>query len=202
MHDSTHAFRLAEWIFFNDKIASRAASYNPFVSLYWLVSGRAVGRTAMYAQKDRLDRMEALRCYTVDSARFSGDEMHKGTRATGMLGDFAVLSDDYFAIDEDEIRHHESVMTVVTGHIVYGADEFAPRGPPPLPVIPSWSPVAEFVGYRPYSPAGDTQRACTDGRATLCGVRGHWHGFVWRSPVPVGDVNAFWGALGCSCFAF
>jgi len=110
MHDSTHAFRLAEWIFFNDKIASRAASYNPFVSLYRLVSGRTVGRTPMYAQKDRLDRMEALRCYTVDSAWFSGDEMHKGTRATGMLGDFAVLSDDYIAIYEHEIRHHESVM--------------------------------------------------------------------------------------------
>jgi hypothetical protein len=120
MHDSTHAFRLAERVFFNGKIGTRVASCNPFVSLYWLVSGRNVNGTAMYAQKDGLDRMEALRRYTVGRAWFSGDEkMHKGTLATRMLRDFAVLSGDYFAIDEDEIRHLESMMTVVNGRIVF-----------------------------------------------------------------------------------
>ncbi|SDI04721.1 hypothetical protein SAMN05216466_116107 [Paraburkholderia phenazinium] len=128
--------------------ATRVASYNPFVSLYWLVSGRTVGGTAMYAQQDRLDRMEALRRYTVGSAWFSGDET------------------------------------------------------PPLPVSPSWSPVAEFGGYRRYRPAGTLQQACADGCATLCGVHGHGHDWAWRSPVPAGDLNSFWGALGCSCFAF
>jgi predicted amidohydrolase YtcJ len=182
--------------------ATRVASYNPFVSLYWLVSGRTVGGTAMYAQQDRLDRMEALRRYTVGSAWFSGDEMHKGALVDGMLADFAVLSDDYFTIDEDQIRHLESVMTVVNGRVVYGADEFAPLAPPPLPVSPSWSPVAEFGGYRPYRQVTSLQQACADGCATLCGVHGHAHGFAWRSPVPAGDANAFWGALGCSCFAF
>jgi predicted amidohydrolase YtcJ len=128
--------------------ATRVASYNPFVSLYWLVSGRTVGGTAMYAQQDRLDRMEALRRYTVGSAWFSGDET------------------------------------------------------PPLPVSPSWSPVAEFGGYRRYRSAGTLQQACADGCATLCGVHGHGHDWAWRSPVPAGDLNSFWGTLGCSCFAF
>jgi predicted amidohydrolase YtcJ len=182
--------------------ATRVASYNPSVALYWLVSGCTVGGTRMYAQQDRLDRMEALRRYTVGSAWFSSDEMRKGTLVNGMLADFAVLSDDYFTMDEDQIKNLEAVMTVVNGRIVYGVREFRPFAPPPLPVSPSWSPVAEFGGYRPYRVVGMTQRACGDGCATLCGVHGHAHGFAWRSPVPAGDLNAFWGALGCGCFAF
>ena len=182
--------------------ATRVASYNPFVSLYWLVSGRTVGGTAMYAQQDRLERVEALRRYTVGSAWFSGDEAKKGTLVTGMLADFAVLSDDYFTIDEDQIKHLESLLTVVNGRVVYGAGEFTPLAPPPLPVSPAWSPVAEFGGYRPYRPVGMLQQACADSCATLCGVHGHGHDWAWRSPVPAGDLNGFWGALGCSCFAF
>src|SRR5262249_52856212 len=41
--------------------ATRVASYNPWVSLYWLVTGRTVGGTEMYAQSNRLDRIGALR---------------------------------------------------------------------------------------------------------------------------------------------
>src|SRR5689334_11523050 len=40
---------------------TRVASYNPFVSLYWLVTGRTVGGTALYPEANRLDRTEALR---------------------------------------------------------------------------------------------------------------------------------------------
>jgi predicted amidohydrolase YtcJ len=38
--------------------ATRVASYNPFVSLYWLVSGKTVGGTALYPEANRLDRAE------------------------------------------------------------------------------------------------------------------------------------------------
>ena len=41
--------------------ATRVASFNPFVSLYWMVSGKTVGGTAMYSSANKLDRMEALR---------------------------------------------------------------------------------------------------------------------------------------------
>ena len=40
--------------------ATRVASYNPFVSLYWLVAGKTVGGTALYPEANRLDRAEAL----------------------------------------------------------------------------------------------------------------------------------------------
>src|SRR5205814_9104033 len=52
--------------------ATRVASYNPWVSLYWMVAGKTVGGRQMYAAAHRLDRAEALWRYTSGSAWFSG----------------------------------------------------------------------------------------------------------------------------------
>ncbi|QCP53649.1 amidohydrolase [Trinickia violacea] len=124
--------------------ATRVASYNPFVSLYWMVSGRTVGGTLLYPEHNRLDRMEALRRYTVGSAWFSGEEDCKGALVPGRYADFAVLTGDYFSVDEDRIKTLASVLTVVDGEVVYADEEFSPLAPADLPVGPSWSPVAEF----------------------------------------------------------
>jgi hypothetical protein len=35
-----------------------------------------------------------------------------------------------------------------------------------------------------------------------CGVHAHSHDRARKSGVPVRDVGGFWGAFGCSCFAF
>jgi predicted amidohydrolase YtcJ len=133
--------------------ATRVATYNPFVALYWLVSGKTVGGTALYPEANRLDRVEALRRYTMGSAWFSGEEDKKGTVDVGKLADLAVLSADYFSVHEDDIKSLESVLTVVGGKVVYGAGEFARLGPPPLPVRPAWSPVREYGGYHRAQPA-------------------------------------------------
>jgi predicted amidohydrolase YtcJ len=101
--------------------ATRVANYNPFNSLYWLVSGRTCGGLELYPEKNRLSREEALRLYTVGSAWFSGEQEQKGVLAVGKLADFAVLTEDYFAIPEEDIRDLESVLTVVNGKPVFGA---------------------------------------------------------------------------------
>jgi predicted amidohydrolase YtcJ len=183
--------------------ATRVASYNPFIALYWLVSGCTVGGTPMYPEQNKLDRMQALRLYTAAGSWFSGDDERKGALVPGQFADFAVLTDDYFTIDEPQIKYLASVLTVVGGKVVYADDEFSSLAPPPLPVSPDWSPVAEFGGYSRYRPAaGLSARACVDGCAKLCAVHGHAHAWAWKSNVPVSDKNGFWGALGCSCFAF
>ena len=81
--------------------ATRVSSYNPFVSLYWLVTGKTVGGTALYPEANRLDRLEALRLYTMGSAWFSSEEGKKGAMVPGQLADLAVLSADYFSIPEE-----------------------------------------------------------------------------------------------------
>ena len=40
--------------------ATRVSSYNPWVSLYWLVSGRTVGGLSLYDERNRLSRTAAL----------------------------------------------------------------------------------------------------------------------------------------------
>lgn len=127
--------------------ATRVASYNPFVSLYWLVTGKTVGGLEMYDESNRLSRKEALRLWTVGSSWFSGDSGRKGSIAVGQLADLAVLSDDFFSVPDEEIKSLESVLTVVGGKIVYASDDFAPHAPPALPVSPDWSPVKTFGGY-------------------------------------------------------
>lgn len=93
--------------------ATRVASYNPWISLYWMVTGNTVGGTPLYPERDRLDRMEALRRYTVGSAWFSGEANKKGAVVPGHLADVAVLSADYFSVPDEEIKGKEAVEGAV-----------------------------------------------------------------------------------------
>jgi predicted amidohydrolase YtcJ len=127
--------------------ATRVASYNPFVSLYWLVTGKTIGGTTLYPKENRLDCMKALRLFTVGSAWFSNEEDRKGSIEAGKFADLAVLSFDYFSAPEEEIKKLESVLTIVGGKVVYGTGEFESLAPPPLEVSPPWSPVAAYGGY-------------------------------------------------------
>lgn len=134
---------------------TRVSSYNPWLSLYWMVSGKTVGGTELYPEESRLTREEALRLYTVGSAWFSGEEAVKGRIAAGQLADFAILSADYLSVPEEQIKDIEAVLTVLGGEVVYAAKggPFDALGegltPPPLPpVSPAWAPVAHFGGYQ------------------------------------------------------
>lgn len=129
--------------------ATRPASYNPWISLSWMVTGKTVGGTQIAASASRLSRTEALRLYTAGSAWFSGEEDVKGTIAPCQYADFAVLSADYLSVPEEQITAIESVLTVTGGDVVYAAAPFEAFSPAPLPPpSPPWSPVAIFGGYQ------------------------------------------------------
>ena len=188
--------------------ATRVASYNPWVSLYWLITGKTLGGLRLYPERNTLDRETALRLWTKGSAWFSGEADVKGALAAGEYADLAVLSDDLMSAPTEEIKSIESVLTVTGGKVVYGAAEFTDISPPLPPASPAWSPVEIYGGAynaaRPAGSGGDAatmQQACHDGCGNSCGVHGHNHGIAWNSPIPVKDPKAFWGALGCSCFA-
>src|SRR5258706_4948164 len=127
--------------------ATRVSSYNPFLSLYWLVTGKTIGGLSLYPENNRFDRAKALELYTVGSSWFSTEDGKKGSLAQGQLADLAVLSSDYFSIPEEEIKNLESMLTIVGGKVVYAAGEFSSMAPPELPVSPDWSPVEEYGGY-------------------------------------------------------
>lgn len=128
--------------------ATRVSSYNPWLSIHWLVTGETVGGTALASPENRLTREEALSLFTVGSAWFSGEEAIKGRLAPGQLADLAVLSADYLTVPEDQIRQIESVLTIVGGRIVHASGDFGAHAPALPPVAPTWSPVATFGGFQ------------------------------------------------------
>ncbi|MCQ6259795.1 amidohydrolase [Pseudomonas sp. Q11] len=177
--------------------ATRVSSYNPWTSLYWLVSGRTVGGLELYP--NGLSRDTALQLFTHGSAWFSSEQGKKGQIKVGQLADLTALSADFFSVEEEAIKWIESVLTIVDGKVVYGAAEFDQLSPPSLPVMPDWSPVAKIPGHwRPASPLLTQVHQCSG----PCAVHAHSHDRVRRSSVPISDYQGFWGAFGCSCFAF
>jgi predicted amidohydrolase YtcJ len=127
--------------------AFRASSFNPWIGISWMVTGKSVSGSEVLATDNRLSRAEALRLYTVGPAWFEQQEEEKGRIAPGNLADFALLSEDYFAIPDDGIKAIAAVLTIVDGRVVFGAQEYSdlsPKLPEPIPV---WSPIRYFGGY-------------------------------------------------------
>ena len=177
--------------------ATRVASYNPWTALYWMVSGKTVGGLELYPQG--LPRDTALQMFTHGSAWFSSEQGKKGQIKVGQLADLTALSADFFSVEEEAIKWLESVLTVVGGDVVYAAAEFDKLGPPQLPVMPDWSPVAKVPGHwKPNAPLVAAVHQCVG----ACAVHAHSHERARLSSVPVNDHQGFWGAFGCSCFAF
>jgi predicted amidohydrolase YtcJ len=176
--------------------ATRVASYNPWVSLYWLVSGKTVGGVQMYDEKNRLTREEALHLWTVGSSWFSNDAGKKGAIEAGQLADLAVLSSDYFSVPEEQIKSLESVLTLVGGKVVYAAQEFKKHTPPALPVSPSWSPVKTFGGYQNANPKGAIAKNHIHSAACSHGLVSKGLDYLDKRIDVFGDTMGF--ACGCT----
>src|SRR5438034_8606651 len=58
--------------------ATRVASYNPWVALAWLVTGKTVGGLKLYPQRSCLDRETALRMWTAKVTWFSDEAARQG----------------------------------------------------------------------------------------------------------------------------
>jgi len=188
--------------------ATRVASYNPWVSLAWLITGRTVGGLRLYPQHNCLDRETALRMWTQYVTWFSNEEGNKGQLKVGQLADLIVPSRDYFACADDELAEMTSDLTVVGGKVVYAAGGFGRLDENPLPpAMPDWSPVRTYGGYAAWgeapAPASNAvkRNAAACGCAHACGVHAHQHATAWSSKLPISDLKSFWGALGCSCWA-
>jgi len=188
--------------------ATRVASYNPWVSLYWLTTGKTVGGVSMYPDRNCLSREEALRLYTQGSSWFSTESGKKGAIAVGQLADFVALTDDYFVVPEEKIKSIESVLTVVGGNVVHATDEFATLAPPAIPVLPEWSPIKVFGGYGAPLDVRKAARAGVPIPKHRHNADCHSHGCVHAVQQLFAGIEAarngyagFFGS-GCDCFAF
>ena len=174
--------------------ATRVSSYNPWTSLYWLVSGRTVGGMALYPQGLPRNRVAAVhprqRLVLQRAGQERTDQGWPARRPGGAVG----------GLLRRRGRGHqgiESVLTVVDAGR-HAAAEFDKLGPPAPPVLPDWSPVAKVPGHwRQGAPTAQVHQC-----VGACAVHAHEHNRARHSNVPVSDFQGFWGAFGCSCFAF
>src|SRR6266403_1364515 len=174
--------------------ATRVASYNPWVSLSWLVTGKTVGGLKLYPASQTLDREQALRLWTEANTWFSGEGGKKGQIKVGQLADLAVLSDDYFSVPEEKIEDITSVLTLLGGRPVHASGDFSNLAPPLPPAMPDWSPVNYYGGYQ--SPAEAVAAAVAGPAAQRVAVH-RCHGAHPHTP-----QSALWGDFGCACWAF
>lgn len=164
--------------------ATRVSSYNPWVCLAWLVTGKSVGGATLYDETNIISREMAIELYTKGSAWFSKEQDKKGSFIEGQLADFAVLSKDFFHIPDQEIKDIYSVMTVLGGDVVHASDEFSAYNPSLPPVSPDWSPIKYYGTY------GNNKIIVNEQHVQLvqCSEKhkGHWHNHPF----------------GCLCWAF
>lgn len=127
--------------------AFRAATYNPWVAISWMVSGKSVSGSEVLARNNRLSRAEALKLFTRGAAWFTNAEAEMGAITPGNLADFAVLDRDYFDVPEDQIKSVSSVLTIMDGRVVFGAQDYSGLSPRLPATLPVWSPVKSFGTY-------------------------------------------------------
>jgi len=100
--------------------ATVVSPYDPWRSLWWLVTGRTLDGGPQRDPEWNLTREEALHAYTSGSAWFSLDEGKRGLLKPGYLADLAILDEDYFEVPEDSIPEIPVALTMVDGRVVFG----------------------------------------------------------------------------------
>ena len=86
---------------------------------YYATVSRRMGNGEVFFPDQRLDRLQALKSYTINNAYAAFEEDIKGSLTPGKLADITVLSKDILTIPEEEILETEVVYTIVGGNVEY-----------------------------------------------------------------------------------
>ncbi len=137
---------------------NRASSHNPWVGVQWLLTGKTQGGLKHQADRNLLDRVEALRLYSASGAWITREDDRKGTLAPGKFADLAVLSADYMTIAVEQISDLSSVLTMVGGRVVHGSGSFAALAPPMPKPSQDWLPVGSYPSWQAAALNGDGRK--------------------------------------------
>lgn len=98
---------------------TRAAQINPFITLWWAVTGRSLGGDRI--MEAPLTREEALIAHTRSNAHLMFRENDLGALRPGLLADLLILDRDYLTVPADEIKDITPLVTMVGGRVVHGS---------------------------------------------------------------------------------
>ena len=91
---------------------------NPFLNMYIMVT-RKDPNGSVYGASEAISREQALRLYTSAASHYTFEEARKGTIEPGKLADLVVLSADYMAVPEAQIKDINADMTLIGGKVVF-----------------------------------------------------------------------------------
>jgi predicted amidohydrolase YtcJ len=94
---------------------------DPIANYDAAVTRRAANGGVFYGEQ-KMNRMEALRSFTIINAVAAFEDDVKGGLSVGKLADITVLTRDITAVPDDEIRQATVVYTIIGGQIAYRAD--------------------------------------------------------------------------------
>jgi predicted amidohydrolase YtcJ len=92
--------------------------YHPFFGMWMAITRQTVDGSVINPEQ-RVERLEALRMWTLNGAYLSFEEKSKGSIEPGKLADLIVVSKDFLSCPVDEIKNIEALLTVVNGKVVY-----------------------------------------------------------------------------------
>jgi predicted amidohydrolase YtcJ len=98
---------------------TKAAQINPFITLWWAVTGLALNGDQVMRQT--LTREEALIAHTRSNAYLMFQEGNLGAIKPGLLADMLVLDRDYLTVPVQEIKEILPDATIVGGRVVSGS---------------------------------------------------------------------------------
>lgn len=95
---------------------------DPIASYHATVT-RRLKDGSVFFPKQRLNRMEALKSYTLAAAFAAFEDNSKGSLKVGKLADITVLSKDITTVPDDEILKTRILYTITGGKVVYRQKE-------------------------------------------------------------------------------
>jgi len=90
----------------------------PLINYYAAVTRKQKDGKTFY-EDQKMNRLDALKSYTINGAYASFEEHLKGSLEVGKLADITVLSNDILTIPDDQILNTKVMYTIVGGKILY-----------------------------------------------------------------------------------
>ena len=99
---------------------------NPLLGYFSTVT-RKMKNGKVFFGEQKLNRMEALKTYTLDAAFAIFEEKNRGSISAGKQADLVVLSEDLTKVDESKIKDIKVLKTFVAGELVFDSQKAAKK---------------------------------------------------------------------------
>lgn len=92
---------------------------NPMLGIYSMVVRKTESGQSFGGTKEAIDRIAALRAYTINAAYLIWKEEALGSLKPGKIADMVVFADDFLSVPDEELKDVRVYMTVANGEVVY-----------------------------------------------------------------------------------